>query len=105
MEAAPMALVDVRLFRRNVGLIRMEDSRFFRASIPGQCDLYALTRGGGHCEIEVKRFGKLSKEQEVWRDFCVEWEIPWTLVRVERGEQPGVTIDRWLGELRAFIRR
>lgn len=95
----------VRVFRRNTGLIKLED-RVFRAGIPGQCDFYALSRGGRHYEIELKRErGRLSKAQRAWRDWCLTWGIPWILLQVQRGEMPPATIVRWVYELRAFFSR
>lgn len=89
----------VRLFRRNVGLVKMSDGRMFRASIPGQCDLYAMARGGWYGEVEVKRWGKLSAEQEKWRDWCLEWRVPWALLEADKSEAPIETVDRWVEEL------
>lgn len=92
----------VRLFRRNVGSM-MVDERFFRAGIKGQCDLYAIDRMGSHYEIEVKRFGKLSPAQIAWRDWCLEWGVPWKMLVVHLDELPMQTIERWLGELGEFF--
>ena len=89
---------DVRLLRRNTGVIALED-RVFRAGIPGQADLYALARGGRHYEIECKRFKKLSAAQERWRDWCAQWEIPWLILEVDKTEQPSETVDRWIRQL------
>ena len=52
MQRTSLELRDVRLFRRNVGVVKLED-RVFRASIPGQCDLYVIGRGGWHGEVEI----------------------------------------------------
>lgn len=94
---------DHRFFRRNTGLIKLED-RVFRASIPGQCDLYVLGRGGWHGEVEVKRFGKLSEAQERWRDWCGEWCVPWMMLEARKDEAPAATIARWVEELRPWLR-
>lgn len=93
---------DVRFFRRNTGMIQLEE-RVFRAGIPGQCDLYAIGRGGRHYEIEIKRFGKLSPAQEAWRDWCKQWGVPWTCLSVKRGEPVPETMARWMGELAEFF--
>jgi hypothetical protein len=106
MARASVALPDVRLFRRNTGLIRLEhkgDPRVFRAGIPGQADIYALGRGGQHYEIEVKRFGKLSEAQERWRDWCRSWDVPWLLLEVRRAEPETETVHRWMRELVEFF--
>ena len=93
---------DVRLFRRNTGIIALED-RVFRAGIPGQADLYALARGGKHYEIECKRFGKLSEAQDRWMEWCAQWDIPWLLLSVDKAEQPSETVDRWMWQLRRMF--
>lgn len=93
-----------RFFRRNVGLVKLSESRIFKAGIPGQCDLYVLGRGGWHGEVEIKRFGKLTEEQEHWRQWCKEWEIPWLLLEARKDEAPAATIQRWATELRPWLR-
>lgn len=94
---------DVRLFKRSTGVIQLEE-RVFRAGIPGQCDFYALGKGGRHYEIELKRErGRLSEAQGAWKDWCLTWGIPWILLQVQRGEAPPVTIARWVDELRRFF--
>jgi hypothetical protein len=93
---------DVRFFRRNTGLIKLDD-RVFRAGLPGQCDLYVLGRGGWHGEVEVKRFGKLTEEQEHWRDWCSEWRVSWLLLEAYKSELPAATVDRWVNELRVWL--
>jgi hypothetical protein len=92
-----------RFFRRNVGLIKMSNDRMFRASIPGQCDLYVIGRGGWHGEVEIKRYGKLTPEQMAWRDWCVAWQVPWLLLSVEKTEKPTTAIARWVGILRPWL--
>jgi hypothetical protein len=99
---ASLTLRDVRLFRRNVGLVKLQD-RVFRAGVPGQCDIYCIGRGGWHGEVECKRYGKLSAEQVYWRDWCRAWGIPWMLLEAHKGELPVATVDRWLAELRAWL--
>jgi hypothetical protein len=71
--------------------------------IPGQCDLYILGRGGQHWELEIKRYTKLSPEQNAWRAWCEEWGVPWKVLHVEKGEEPAATIARWLTELVPFL--
>ena len=94
---------DYRFLRRNVGLVRMADGRMFRTGIPGQCDLEVIKRGGKHGELEVKRFTKLNEDQEKWRDWCREWEIPWLLVEASKKEDPPITVDRWVSEVREWL--
>jgi hypothetical protein len=93
---------DHRFFRRNVGLIKLDD-RMFRASIPGQCDLYVVGRGGWHGEVEIKRYGKLESSQVAWRDWCLAWHVPWLLLSVDKAEAPTETIVRWAGTLRPWL--
>lgn len=94
---------NVRFFRRNVGLVRMADDRLFRAGVPGQCDLYAVGRGGWHGEIEVKRYTSLSPEQMMWRDWCADWQVPWLMVQARKAESPGATVERWGKEIRKWL--
>ena len=93
---------DHRFFRRNTGIIKLED-RVFRASLPGQCDLYVIGRGGWHGEVEIKRYGRLNAAQERWRDWCREWGVPWILLEADKSEQVTATIERWVVELRAWL--
>lgn len=93
---------DYRFFRRNVGMVRLED-RVFRAAIPGQCDLYVLGRGGWHGEIECKRFGSLSLDQERWRGWCESWKIPWAVLSARKSETLAQTVERWSLETRAWL--
>jgi hypothetical protein len=102
MARCAVELPHVRLFRRNTGMIPVDD-RMFRAGIPGQCDLYALAKGGRHFEIECKRFGRLSEAQERWRAWCFGWGVPWLLLEVRRTEQPAETVTRWVREVSEFV--
>jgi hypothetical protein len=99
---AAMEFSDVRLFVRQVGAIKT-DGRVFRAGIKGQADLYAVDRRAKHYEIEVKRFTKLSPDQEAWKAWCSAWGVPWLLLEVRKAEMPVDTIDRWVEELRGFF--
>src|SRR5580698_4791972 len=102
MARAAVEIPDVRLFRRNTGMVPVDD-RVFRAGIPGQCDLYALAKGGRHYEIECKRFGRLSEAQGRWQAWCLMWGVPWLLLEVRRTEQPAETVTRWVREVSAFV--
>lgn len=93
----------ITFFRRNTGLVTMADGRKFRASLPGQCDTYGIRHGDArHFELEVKRFTKLSPDQERWRDNCLARGWPWLCLGVERGEDPKDTVARWVGGVRAW---
>jgi hypothetical protein len=94
---------DVRFFRRNTGLIKLDD-RVFRAGIAGQADLYVIGLGGWHGEVEVKRFGSLTPEQMHWRDWCRAWCVPWIVVKADVDEPAAATIDRWVVELGAWMK-
>lgn len=104
MGAASLALPRLRLFRRNVGVIKLE-GRVLRAGIKGQADLYGYERDTGRAvEIEVKLFGKLTPDQERWRDWCREWGVRWMLLAAQRDEAHGDTIARWVREVGEMMR-
>jgi hypothetical protein len=104
--ATPARLPAMRLFRRNIGVARMRGGHVVEFAIAGQCDLYAITRGGGHIEVELKsERGTLSKVQREWRDWCLEMSVPYLLLRAARGETIEQSVDRWCGELAEVARR
>jgi hypothetical protein len=98
---APRLLPNLRLFRRNVGAskaIYNGVERFVRFGIKGQCDIWGTFKGGQHIELELKaRNGRLSEEQEAWRDFCRSWDVPWLLLQEKRSETPEQCVVRWCG--------
>lgn len=109
LEAAPFALPTLRIFRRQVLHVEAvgRDGRRFRvaAAAKGQCDAYALVRGGRCIEIEAKAVrGKLRPAQEAWRDWCRAWEIPWLMLQALPREHPNDTVVRWLEELAEVVR-
>ena len=91
-----------RFFSRTVAMVRSGD-RSFRAGTPGQCDVYILGKGGGHWELELKRFAKLSPAQFQWSGWCQEWGIPWKCLHVWEKESPAQTLERWVSELRPWL--
>jgi hypothetical protein len=98
------AIPTLRAFVRSVGVFELEDGRVFRAGIKGQCDIYAMARGGLHIELELKaEKGRLTKEQIAWRDFCIEWGVPWLLLQPARGELVEATMERWIGLVRELV--
>lgn len=102
MHAASIDLPHCRVFRRNVIAVKIED-RFVRAGLAGQADLFCYVKGGRVIELEGKSLGrKLSPAQEVWRDWCRAWGIPWHQLKPWRGEAPEETVTRWVTELRAL---
>ncbi len=102
---ATLVFPDVRMFRRALMHTSIE-GRFVRGGgVAGQCDFYALGKGGKHYEIELKReHGRLSEAQGVWREWCAVWGVPWILLQVRKGEVPCETVARWVDELRGFFR-
>lgn len=67
-------------------------------------DIYAIDRNARHYEIELKNVKTpFTAAQEAWRAWCVEWNVPWILLRVRAGEVPVETVARWMGELRVFF--
>jgi hypothetical protein len=103
--AAPARLPALRLFRRNIGAARMGGDFVVRFAIPGQCDLYGITRGGGHIEVELKSLKKpLSPEQKAWGVWCVEWGVPHVVLRSADGETVEQTVGRWCVELERLIK-
>ena len=100
---APVRIPSLRLFRRNVGAMKM-DTRWIRFGIKGQCDLYGILRGGRTIELECKApYRELTDEQCAWRDWCVQWGVPWLLLRQGRHEDPRETAERWCDEIAAAL--
>ena len=99
--AAPRALPNLRLYRRNVGSARaLRTGQVVQYGLEGQADLYALVRGGRHVEIELKAArGVLSPAQESWRNWCIAWGIPHVVLKAENGETVEQTVKRWCDEL------
>lgn len=99
---APKRLPDVRLFRRNIAVARIH-KRVVHFAVAGQCDLYGITRGGRHLEIELKSAtGTMSDEQLAWQRWCLAWSVPHVVLRAERDEEPVQTVARWCDELVDF---
>lgn len=97
--ALPARLPDVRFFRRNVGAAKMHGVTV-RFAIPGQCDLYGVTRGGRHLEVELKAAGKrLEPDQKTWAAWCTEWRVPHIVLTGRAGETVEETVERWIREL------
>lgn len=105
MRAAHLALPDeVRLFRRNIINVRSIHGTQVRNGIKGQCDAYAVQRGGRHIEIEAKSAtGRIEAEQAKWRALCERFAIPYLLLVARSGEDSKVTVDRWVEEFKACL--
>lgn len=103
--AAPGALPNLRLFRRNIGAAKFH-GHTVRFAIKGQCDLWGLARGGMHIELELKApGGRLSPDQANWRSFCLAWGVPYLLLKAERTETVEGAVERWMGEIRSLLER
>jgi|SRR5579864_1330737 len=105
--AAPRELPNLRLFTRQVMRVRpLDPDRTIPVGIRGQSDLYGITRGGLHIELELKTAtGRLSPKQLFWQDFCLEWAIPHLVLKARSGEAVPETVKRWCGEVRERITR
>lgn len=106
--AAAERIPNLRLFRRNVGSVQMEDGRRFRSGIPGMADLYGYwqdsARRARPIEIEIKGLkGRLSKEQEAWRDWCLAHAVPWVLLQPMKDETPEQTVIAWCIQVRSVM--
>lgn len=102
--AAPARLPMLRLFRRNIGEARLRGGYTVQFAIPGQCDLYAIVRDGGHVEIELKGLKtRIEPEQRAWADWCAEWRVPYLLLRPAASETKQETIERWCREIAAVL--
>ena len=97
--AAPGFLPDLRLFRRNVMVARVE-GRSVRTCIKGQCDLYGYIRGGKTIEVELKSAkGRMRPEQRAWAAWCVGWGIPHLVLKAQAEETVEQTVERWCDEI------
>jgi hypothetical protein len=105
MYRAAREVPDARIFRRNVAFIKT-DERAFRAGLKGQADLVVYVKGGHVIEIELKsRRGKLSSEQENWRNWCRSFGVPWLHLQALQNETTEQTVERWVREFRALVLR
>ena len=103
--AAPRALPDVRLFRRPILRVQLQEpDRVIAVGIKGQADLWGLCKGGRHIELELKTAtGTMRKHQLAWQAFCLAWGIPHLELRARVGEATGATVGRWIGEIRSLV--
>lgn len=98
---APVALPELRLFRRNVGVARAASGNMVRFGIKGLPDLYGLWRGGKYIELELKsKNGRLRPEQAAYAAWCKTWGIT-HLVLVEASLNPESSIDDWIRQIAA----
>lgn len=85
-------------------MLARRGERVLRAGIRGQADLYGYIRGGRGIEIELKGAKtSVSPAQLAWERFCREWEVLYLRLRAGSGELPGVTVARWVSELRELV--
>jgi len=102
---APRELPNLRLFNRPTMRVRLLDpDRTIQVGIRGQCDLWGVTRGGLHIELELKAAaGRLTQPQLAWQAFCAEWRVPHLVLQARSEESVQETVRRWCGEIRAII--
>jgi len=101
---APKRFPNLRLFRRNVGKARLQGGHVVRFALPGQCDLYGITRNGLHLEAELKGAGeKLKPDQVTWKSWCDEWKVPHIVLTAAKGETDEETVERWCRELESLL--
>lgn len=107
--ALPGRFPNVRFFRRNTAKITVAGKgglpdRTMRFAVPGQCDLYGISRDGKHIEVELKNIGKkLEPDQVRWKTWCDEWKIPHIVLTAQKNETDAQTVERWCGELNGFL--
>jgi hypothetical protein len=102
--AVPKFIPNMRIFRRNIATVRVED-RVMKFGIKGQSDTYAILKGGQHVEIELKSAtGDLTPKQRAWQDWCLAWNVPHIVLVARKEELPKETIARWIEELRMLIK-
>jgi len=101
---APFAIPDLRLFRRNISVVRIGDRRI-KHGIKGQSDIHGYWKGGQAIELELKALGGSTREgQKEWAAFCQEWGVTYLLLKPFKEETVKTTVDRWLTEIRASRR-
>jgi hypothetical protein len=102
--AAPAAIPDLRLFRRNVSVVRINDRRI-KHGIKGQADLYGYWKCGIAIELELKALDSSTRKgQKEWAAFCQEWGVTYLLLKPLKDETLKTTVDRWCQEIRASRR-
>ena len=95
----PYRLPAIRLFRRNNATVRI-DGRVVKFGMAGLPDFHGVVDGGLHVEIEIKAArGRLSPEQKVFRDWCVEHRVPYVNPTARVGETIEQTVERWCDEI------
>ncbi len=69
------SMPEVRLWPRSVGCARhIHTNSIVRYGVVGETDIDGIIKGGRRLAIEVKTGrGKLSKEQESWRDMLIRF--------------------------------
>lgn len=100
---APAKLPHLRLFRRNVAKVRIQN-RKLSFGIKGQCDIHGIIYGGRCVEIELKaEKGVLNIHQNAWRAWCEIFHVPYLLLRPLKNEPEDETISRWIVELASIV--
>ena len=109
--AAPAAIPELRLFKRQVMLVKVPTAgrgpaRSVAVGVKGQSDLYGIVRGTGrHLELELKALrGVLTDDQKSWLSWCTSWGIPAAVLRPQRAETLEQTVARWCAEILVLVR-
>lgn len=104
IAAVPHHLPDVRVFERPIINVEAKQGFRVRSGIVGQCDLYAVVRGGKHVELELKQArGSMRNAQIRWQQFCESFGIPHLVLKARKDETPDATVARWCRELEARV--
>jgi hypothetical protein len=101
--AFPARFPRLMIFRRNIVNVESRDGWRARAGVRGQADYYVMG-AGVHLEIETKLHRhRWYAQQLAWRDRCAALGVPYLEARALAGEDPDVTVARWLDEIGALL--
>jgi hypothetical protein len=101
--AFPSAFPRLMIFRRQILNVETKDGWRARAGVRGQADYYVMGHRT-HVEVETKLpRGKWYAEQIAWRTRCTDLGIPYLIAQPRLHEEPDVTVQRWLLELRELV--
>lgn len=101
--AFPYRFPRLLIERRNILNVETRDGWRARSGKKGQADYFVSGRGV-HIEIETKAAKhKWYAQQVAWRKRCGDLGIPYLVARALPGEDPDVTVARWLDEIEAMV--
>lgn len=96
-----LAIPNLRVFKRQVGVFKTTAGTHIKIGIKGQADLYALVKtkhGLIHIEIEVKSGAAVqSKEQKHWQNFIESMSGLYIIARTP--EQTELEIKNAIGKM------